>query len=104
MQSTALSVQCYAIRKEQGFDYLAKNGITELDKGSMCDLVENNKFGEKSAGKSFLRDASADTRITKNNSYKQRAVIFKRSLIKRTTRKKFDEGIFQAISYVHGSC
>ena len=71
---------------------MSENGIKEPDRDTLKDMIVVNKFGEPDIGKSFLLPEQEATRITNKNSRKQRAIVFRRSLIKKTTRKKFDEG------------
>jgi hypothetical protein len=84
---------CYAIRKQHGFKYLEGKGVNGPDKETFGELVMANQMGEVNVGKSFLVDGSTDGRITNQNSCKQRAILFKRSLVRKNTRKQLDEGM-----------
>jgi hypothetical protein len=84
---------CYAIRKQDGFKYLEGKGVNGPDKETFGELVMANQMGEVNMGKSFLVDRPTNGRITNQNSYKQRAILFKHSLVRKNTRKQLDEGM-----------
>ena len=74
-------------------------GINEPGRARICQIVKDLHLGEENVHKFFLKNGSDERHIKKANSKQKRAVIFKRTIIKRDIRKKFDKRM-QYISLV----
>ena len=72
--------------EQEGFDYLSKNGVNEPGRSVIAEIVKNLSIGEEDALKYFLKPDTKENRIKKANSKHKRAIIFKRSVIKRDVR------------------
>ena len=79
--------RCYGIARTSGFKFLEDKGVNEPGRTRICDIVKKQHIGEEDVAKTFLKPDQM------KKSKQRRAVIFKRTVIRRDIRKKIDKGM-----------
>lgn len=92
VMSTVLSgAKCYAIKRNEGFQFLTKKGTKSPSKEKVEAVITKNKLGELNVNRNFLNKGTLETKIKKKNSKKWRSVIFRRSLVGKKLRESLDK-------------
>ena len=71
--------------------YLVENDVTRPCKNVIENSITAGKLGELNSLRNFLRDGVIATSIKSGNSKKCRADLFRRSLVRKELRERFDE-------------